>query len=143
MKTMLHVVLFTCIAFALAFSIEGKVAANSPVNRICFEHIGLQGKPMPVFCVDTRLPALGENNTVVVSVPTLASILSFCEQDRGYNPQGDPGTYRWTVERNSGISGVIGPQIMVQIVNAIRHDAADNGRHVPDLIMRLAKRLGA
>lgn len=141
MKTVLHVALSTCVAFALVFSIEDEVAANSPVNRVCFEHIGLQGKPMPEFCVDTGLPASGENNTVVVSVATLASILSFCERARGYSPQGDPGTYRWTVERDLGISGVIGPQIMVQILDAIRQDAADNGRHVPDFIIRLARRL--
>lgn len=141
MNEALHFVLSTCVAFSTVFLMEGEVAANSPANRVCFEHIGLQEKPMPEFCVDTVLPALGESDTVVVSAPTLASIHSLCERARGYNPVGDPGTYRWTVDRNSAMGGVIGPPIMLQIVNAIRQDAADQGRLVPDFIVRLARRL--
>ncbi len=122
--------------------IAGCDATNTAIEHVWFEHIGWQGKPMPEFCVTTASAASGEYEKVLVSAETLVAVLSLCERAQDNVAVSDPGTYRWKADGDPPKSGVIGPRTMVEIVNVIRRDAADHGRRVPDLVERLAMRLG-
>jgi hypothetical protein len=118
-------------------------ASPAPVGRICFEHIGLQGKPMPEFCVATR-PATESppHEVVLVSEPALARIVSICTAPEGpVTPMG-PGYYRWFSDSTHGSTqGVVGPGDMRAIVAELRSDMRLRGTAVPDIVERLASRL--
>jgi hypothetical protein len=128
-------------AIAALLATLGFAAASAPQNRVCFEHIGLQGKPMPEFCVAASQPAASTGRaTVVVAPATVAKILSHCVHAPAVPAPSVAGVYRWTSDGKSP-TGVIGPLTMLEIVNSIRTDAADRGQAVPEVIERLSLRL--
>ncbi len=62
----------------LLASISGPVGASgTPENCICFEHVGIQDKPMPDFCLSSRdctACAKTETETLVLPTPEWASV---------------------------------------------------------------------
>ena len=122
-------------------------ASQAASHRVCFEHVGLQGKPMPAFCLARTArsgdqPSSPARPVLVVSASTFDDVFRRCSTDRFDPASPQAGVYRWTRDGSETASGVVGPQSMRWIADRVRQDAIRRGEAVPEVVLRLRRRLG-
>jgi hypothetical protein len=122
-------------------------ASHADSHGLCFEHVGLQGKPMPEFCIVSGArsgdhAASPPRPVLIVSDSTFDEVLRRCGTDRLDAVPPQAGVYRWTRKDGESASGVVGPQTMKWIADKVRLDALRRDEAVPEVMLQLSRRLG-
>jgi hypothetical protein len=117
----------------------------SPIEQICFIHVGPQDKPMPEFCVVIHSSRTNHENPIrpeiIVSPLTLDSIFHRCIDPESKATRLTTGVYSVEVD-SERLFQLIGPSTMLKISESVRKDRLLDDKPIPDVIIHLQRRLG-
>ena len=136
-------------AFLLAATVllaPPAMSGTITTDSVCFEHIGVQDKPMPEFCITAAAPpgtaALAAHDSVVVDRHTVRRVIEVCAAAPMPGTAAVSGNYRANVLGAIPRAFDVGPATMRTVLDLLSDHYSRIGKPPPEVLIQTMRRLG-